>query len=82
MIKLIIITCLALFIGGCSDSNGAKRVLETNGYSKITIIGIAPLSCSKDDFYRTKFRAVKNGNVVTGAVCSGLLFKGATIRLN
>lgn len=41
------------------------------------------LNCSEDDVFHDKFTAKgPTGRRVSGAVCAGLLFKGATIRLD
>ena len=83
MKKLILaVLIIAFSLSGCTESSEAIRILEAQGYTKIKITGLAPLSCGKDDFYRTKFVAVKNNKIVKGAVCSGLLFKGSTIRVD
>ena len=79
----LLCTALALlpFINGCTDTGTAQRVLQQNGYKDISIEGYAFFSCGKDDWYSTKFEATSpNGSHVEGAVCSGLLFKNATIR--
>jgi hypothetical protein len=68
-------------LSGCSDPKGAKDVLYSAGYSEAKTHGADLFVCGKDDFYSTKFTA-KNpaGKNTSGTVCSGLLFKGGTIR--
>ena len=67
----------------CIDESSSKRVLEQQGYEDIQITGYRWLSCSKNDFYHTGFKAkTTNGPEITGVVCEGLLFKGNTIRLD
>lgn len=85
MIKMNkIVTASALtalmFLVGCTDSNNAERILSNDGYTDIKITGYSMFACSEDDFQKTGFTAKKNGNVVKGAVCSGVFFKNSTIR--
>lgn len=79
-IGLIIVS---VAIAGCSDSEHATRVLQQSGYSQIKIGGYSFFGCSEDDTYHTSFTAVgPTGHQVSGVVCSGLFFKGSTIRLD
>lgn len=78
--------CLA-FVGvvgasaGCTRPDASRRLLEAQGYTEVVAGGWALLDCSEDDWFRTKFRATSpTGVKVAGAVCSGLLFKNATVR--
>jgi hypothetical protein len=73
---------LVLFVAllSCTNEQGAREVLEIDGFTNIEITGYKFFSCSKDDFYHTGFIAEKNGRTVEGTVCEGLLFKGKTIR--
>lgn len=81
MKKLLLIAVLSVALSACTDVFGASRVLESQGMTEIELTGYAWFSCSEDDFYKTKFRAVSvTGEKVSGAVCSGLFFKGATVR--
>lgn len=51
------------------------------GYKNIQTHGFDLFACSEDDFYSTKFTATNPaGQQVSGVVCSGLIFKGATVR--
>ncbi len=66
----------------CTDPEGATKALQDSGYKDIKITGYDIFSCSEDDFYCTGFTATGlNGRPVTGAVGSGLVLKGSTIRL-
>jgi hypothetical protein len=63
------------------DNEGAKKILQEEGYSEIEITGADPLKCGSNDFGGTTFRAKNQaGNTVTGVVCCGRFFKGCTIR--
>jgi hypothetical protein len=77
---LILATILAFSATACTQPDQSIAVLEREGYSNIEITGYDPFGCSEDDHYRTGFRAEKNGQQVKGVVCSGLMFKGTTIR--
>ena len=66
---------------GCTSQKDANRALEAEGYTKIQGTGYNLFACSQDDFFHTGFRATNTqGKVIEGTVCSGLLFKNATIR--
>lgn len=68
-------------LGGCSNPQDAERALTGAGYSNIQTHGFDLFACSDSDFYSTKFTATNPaGKPVSGVVCSGLLFKNATIR--
>lgn len=82
MSKWLLIGVLALTAIGCTDEHGARRVLEAEGYTQITMTGYDFLGCGKDDNFATGFAATNvNQKRVTGVVCSGLL-KGYTIRFH
>lgn len=82
MKKLILVVCfISTFLTGCVDQETALRVLSSNGYTDIQITGYSPFSCSEDDFNSTGFIAKSpNGQQVRGTVCTGIIFKNATIR--
>lgn len=81
--KTITMTLCAALLLGCTQPDTAKRVLEGAGYTEVKVGGYDFFNCSKDDTYRTKFVAKgANGKPVSGVVCAGLLFKGATVRLD
>lgn len=82
MRKLLFIFII-LIISSC-DKSGTKALLLNQGYTDVdTSGGYSWFACSKDDFFATEFTA-KNpaGNIVSGTVCEGLLFKGSTIRFD
>lgn len=76
----------ALFLlAGCSDYDGARRVLEQQGLSEVNITGYRMWGCSSDDEVHTGFEA-KNikGQKVSGIVCNGWGWfgKGYTVRFD
>lgn len=74
---------LVCALAACTQPDNARRVLEDAGYKDVQMHGYDWLNCSKDDTYHDKFSAVgPSGRRVSGVVCAGLLFKGATIRLD
>ena len=81
--KYAMLGLLSILLLGCSAPDTATKALKGAGYSQIKITGWSPFSCSKDDTFSTGFEAKgPTGVSVTGAVCSGLIFKNATIRTN
>lgn len=74
--------CTFLLLSACADPNNANEVLVDAGYKDIRITGWSMFGCGKDDTYSTGFVAISpGGRKVEGVVCSGFLFKGATIRI-
>lgn len=81
MMKFAALLLAALALAGCSDASTATRALQDAGYSDIQTTGYSFFSCGQDDTFATGFTATNPaGRRVSGTVCSGLLFKGATIR--
>lgn len=79
--KTILALIVLLFLTGCTSKADAERALKAQGFNDIKITGYNLFACSEDDFYHTGFTARnQNGKYVSGTVCSGLLFKDATIR--
>jgi len=80
---LFITTLSILAMTGCTDESTTQRILTQSGYTNVEITGWRPFAKSKDDFYSTGFKAkAPNGQVVTGTVTGGLIFKANTIRLD
>ena len=81
MKKVILASLVALVLfSGCTDSSGARKALNEQGYKNIDIGGFAIFGCGEDDTFRTEFSATSSsGHRVNGVVCSGFL-KGSTIR--
>jgi len=72
---------LSLMLASCTSETDASRALTAQGFTNVEVTGYDFFACSKDDFYHTGFTAKNTqGTKVTGTVCSGLLFKSATIR--
>ena len=82
MKRTIIMAILALgLLTGCTNRDDADRALQAQGFTNIQETGYDFMACSEDDFYHTGFTATNsNGKRVSGTVCSGVLFKSATIR--
>lgn len=79
MKKLLLIA--AVLLAGCTSETDAMRALHAEGYKDVQFTGYDWFACSKDDTFHTGFIATnRDGKRVTGVVCSGLLFKSATIR--
>lgn len=79
MNKLILILLVAVAIG-CTNPSQAREVLADEGYTDIEMTGYRFFGCSDDDEVRDGFRARRDGRVVEGVVCCGLLFKDCTVR--
>jgi hypothetical protein len=83
MRRAIVVGAFLVAIAGCTDVDGARDALRKAGYTQIEVGGYAAFSCSDDDTFATKFKAIgPSGLSVTGAVCGGGLFKGKTIRID
>jgi len=79
--KTTIAMVVILVLAGCTSKQDAERALKAQGFNDIKVTGYDFLACSSDDFYHTGFTATNtNGKIVRGTVCSGILFKNATIR--
>jgi len=79
----VIIAALAVIaLAGCTKREKSVKVLESSGYTDITITGYNWFGCGKDDSFHTGFKAKgPNGKDVEGVVCSGW-FKGSTVRID
>jgi hypothetical protein len=77
---IIAIWYLIMWSFGVRESDVAKfaRMEEWESYK---IEGYCFLGCPQD-FYATQFTAIKKGQSIKGCVCSGLLFKNSTLRLD
>jgi len=64
----------------CTRNEHAKEILEIDGYTNIEFTGYSWFACGERDSFHTGFKALKNGKIVEGTVCEGLIFKNATIR--
>lgn len=81
LVSLAMLVGAGAFLAGCSDPDGAKRVLAEQGYSQIETDGFDWFACPKDDTYATAFVARgPNGLMVHGTVCRGFFF-GSHIRV-
>ena len=80
MKNLIFLLVFCFTIVGCTRPDSARELLTKEGYTDIEITGYAWFACSEDDKFQTGFRARKNGQVIEGAICEGLILKNKTIR--
>jgi hypothetical protein len=68
----------ALAVPTESDIRG---IVSSQGYQSVETQGWAPFSCSEDDIFRIRFKALgPSGEKVRGVYCSAPL-KGATVRI-
>ena len=85
MKKVIILFAIILLMDSCTNSEHfekGNRQLEMQGYTDIEDTGYDAFCCSEGDDYASGFTCRdKNGNIVSGCICSGIL-KGITIRLD
>lgn len=81
MKKLALLALATFAFMSCTNAEEAKRVLEAQGFKNIEITGYNFFGCGKDDTFHTGFIAIgQNGQAVEGTVCSGMFFKGSTVR--
>lgn len=59
-----------------------EKYARKEAWDSYEVGGYCWLGCSDSDWYQTKFKAVKDGKRFEGCVCSGLIGKGATLRLD
>lgn len=82
VILLVIVAVFASPIFG-TDKAGATRVLQASGYTQIEITGYRWFTGDKGDFYHTGFKAKSpGGQIITGTVTRGLIFKSNTVRID
>lgn len=86
LIFFVVIIFLVMFRGSWVDEAIAYRASETQGYSDAKVIdhswfAIGLRGCSSRDAARFTLRATNtNGKEVEYYVCTGWIFKSATIR--
>lgn len=80
MKKLLILALIFLTISCKRDEDVAKfaRIEKWDSYQ---ITGVCYFGCGQDDFFKTKFKAFKNGESFEGCVCSSA-FKNSTLRID
>ena len=79
--KKVLLILMIIFMTGCTNSGDATKALTALSFADIKMTGYHWFACAEDDFYHTGFTA-KNpqGRIVSGTVCSGILFKNSTVR--
>lgn len=82
IIVCVMIGLTAFNMRGLKDVEGAKRVLEDQGYTHVNITGLRSFKCGGKDLWRTGFKATNDaGRTVHGTVCT-TLFKSSNIRFD
>jgi hypothetical protein len=77
-----IVLLLPLTLAACSDPRVASETAEAHGFRVVRVEGYSPFSCGKDDTFSTGLTLrAQTGQCVRAVVCSGLFFKGATLRV-
>lgn len=73
---------LSIYYGlDTTDPTRTKQFLVSEGYSKIVIVGDKPFFVC-DTFFNTEFKAeTKNGEKVSGVVCTALFTKVSTKKI-
>lgn len=78
--RSVLVAVVALGLAGCTDDSGARRTLESSGYTDIQVGGWSPMACDEKDTFTNTFEATNpQGKRVHGVVCCGLL-KSCTVR--
>lgn len=80
LISILFLFICALLVG-CTKEADVQKYAKMEQWDSYKITGTCYLSCGKGDFFRTEFEAIKNNEKIQGCICSGLLFKGATLRI-
>lgn len=79
--RVAVVALACCFCAAC-DEDGAKRALSDEGFTAIVMQGPGFIGCGRDDSVVNKFEATSvTGARVNGVVCSGLWWKGYTVRL-
>ena len=81
-VTLLVGLCVAIgLVAACSDSKGAKRALEAQGYTHVETTGHSFFGCDDTDTFSTGFHAQgANGMAVSGSVCRKWLH-GSVVRV-
>jgi len=83
MKNILLIGVVALALAACTAPDKAHLALEAAGYTEIELTGWNMFGCGEDDTYSDGFVATgPTGTRVRGVVCTGLLFKGSTVRVH
>lgn len=83
MKKVLFISIAVIALNSCTNEKSARKALLDSGYHPIEVGGYGWFDGSKDDVFKTRFKAYSpdSSRIVTGTVCSGW-FKGSTVRLD
>lgn len=78
---LIVLVISISFFFGCIDEENAEKFLKKEGYKNITFTGYNFFECTINDKESTGFIAERNGKIVEGTVCAGMLLKKYKIKI-
>jgi hypothetical protein len=80
-IRVFFASLLILSVLGCTDGEGARRILIEQNYHNVDITGYDTWGCPRDDYFSTGFTATSpNGTHVEGVVCEAA-FGYMTVRI-
>lgn len=78
--KLLRLTILAVWALACTNPEGARKALESSGFTHVELTGPEYFGCAEGET-ADGFKALNSaGLYVTGTVCCGVMFKGCTVR--
>jgi hypothetical protein len=79
-VKLLRLAILAVWALACTNPEGARKALESSGFTHIELQGFS-MGCGKGDYSADAFTAINPiGKPVSGTVCCGAWMKGCTVR--
>ena len=79
--KQLLILSLFLLIISCTREEDVSKYARIEKWDSYSVEGFCWFGCGQDDFFKTKFTAVKNGQAFKGCVCSSI-FKNSTLRID
>lgn len=83
MLRTFVLIFITLLTISCKRESDVKKFAKAEGWQSYKVEGYCWLCCSEDETFHTEFTAItKEGKTITGAVCSGIIFKNSTMRLD
>lgn len=55
--KYLVVALLGLMLSACTNDNGTRRALESQGFTDIQTHGYSVFGCGEDDDFSTSFTA-------------------------